>query len=145
MLYTSMPVLACSLYPPFNRLGMPQANSMFSNPRATSPSASPSTLPCSREMSEAISLRLASTSSRMWNMTSARRERLVARQAGNAAFADSNRMINLRHEEARSTAEACCPSRRIPNNPRPTGGPFKNLARQPNARSDSCCFQLPNY
>ena len=27
--------------------GMPQANSMFSRPRATSPSASPSTLPCS--------------------------------------------------------------------------------------------------
>ena len=38
--YTSTPVLACSLNPPFSRCGMPVANSMFSRPRATSPSAS---------------------------------------------------------------------------------------------------------
>ncbi len=85
---------------------MPHANSMFSRPRATSPSASPSTLPCSLLMSEAISLRLASTSSRMWNMTSARRDRFVARHAGNAALATAT-AASTSAADAKSTA-ACC-------------------------------------
>ena len=45
--YTSMPLAACSEYSPLISCGMPHANSMFSSPRATSPSASVSTLPCS--------------------------------------------------------------------------------------------------
>src|SRR4051794_39570732 len=60
---------------------------MFSRPRATSPRASESTLPCSAVTREAISLRLASTSSRMWNITSARRPTPVARQPSDAARA----------------------------------------------------------
>ena len=48
MVVTSTPRLTCSLNPPFSRLGTPQANSTFSRPRATSPAASDSTLPCSR-------------------------------------------------------------------------------------------------
>ena len=66
---------------------MPQANSTFSRPRATSPRASDSTLPCSAVTSDAISLRLASTSSRRRNITSARRDRPVARHSGRAALA----------------------------------------------------------
>src|SRR4051794_19580708 len=85
--YTSTPFDACSLKPPFNRFGMPQANSTFSRPRATSPRASPSTLPCSDVRWVAISLRLASTSSRKWNITSERRDSDVARHAGKAVAA----------------------------------------------------------
>jgi hypothetical protein len=119
MLYTSTPVLACSLYPPFIRLGTPQANSMFSKPRATSPRASPSTLPCSLVSNVAISLRFASTSSRMWNMTSARRERFVPRQAGNAALATAT-AASTSATEARSTEACCCPvagSKTTPDRP----------------------------
>ena len=87
---------------------MPQANSMFSRPRATSPSASDSTLPCSAETSEAISLRLASTSSRMWNMTSARRPRLVARHSGNAALAAAT-PASTSATVAKSTLATCSP------------------------------------
>ena len=43
----SMPVPTWSVYSPFSRCGMPQANSTTSRPRCTSPSASDSTLPCS--------------------------------------------------------------------------------------------------
>ena len=41
-----MPVDTCSEKPPFSRLGMPHAYSMFSRPRATSPAASDTTFPC---------------------------------------------------------------------------------------------------
>jgi hypothetical protein len=85
--YTSTPVEACSLKPPLIRCGTPHANSMFSSPRATSPIASDSTLPCSAVIREAISLRLASISSRRRNITSARFDRLAPRHAGKAAFA----------------------------------------------------------
>ncbi len=107
-LCTSTPVDACSLYPPLSSCGIPQANSMFSNPRATSPSASPSTLPCSAETNEAISLRLASISSRRWNITSARRERLVDRHEENADLATAT-AEETSAAEARSTEEACSP------------------------------------
>ena len=43
-----------SLKPPLSRCGMPQANSITSRPRVTSPSASDSTLPCSAVMIAAI-------------------------------------------------------------------------------------------
>ena len=51
---------------------MPQANSTFSIPRATSPAASSSTLPCSLVTMAASSERLASRSWRKRNMTPAR-------------------------------------------------------------------------
>ena len=75
-------------------------------------------------MSEAISLRLASTSSRMWNITSARRERLVARQAGNAALATATAAIDL-SSGSQINSRSLRPSRRIPNHPRPPRGPFQ--------------------
>src|SRR5262245_28421172 len=87
---------------------MPQANSTFSRPRATSPRASDITLPCSAVSSEAISLRLASINSRMWNITSARRPRPVARQAGSAALAAAT-AASTSATLAKSTLAACSP------------------------------------
>ena len=81
---------------------------MFSSPRATSPSASPSTLPCSADSTAAISLRFASTSSRIRNITSARRERFVARHDGNAALATAT-AASTSATDARSTDPACSP------------------------------------
>ena len=106
--YTSMPVDACSECAPFKRCGMPHANSTFSRPRATSPSASESTLPCSAVSSDAISLRFASMSSRRWNRTSARRDRFVARQAGKAPRATST-AASTSAADAKSTSACCVP------------------------------------
>ena len=61
---------------------MPVANSRFSRPRATSPSASERTLPCSRVRCAAISSRCCSTRFRIRNMISVRLLMLVARQPG---------------------------------------------------------------
>ena len=44
--WTSTLVEAFSVKPPLSRWGMPQANSTTSWPRATSPAASETTLPC---------------------------------------------------------------------------------------------------
>ena len=85
--YTSIPVEACSVNPPFIRLGMPQANSTFSRPRCTSPIASESTLPCCAVIAAATVVLRSSRSSRIWNITSARFESDVARHAGNASAA----------------------------------------------------------
>ena len=52
---TSTPVDAFSVAEPFSRCGAPQANSTTSWPRATSPAASESTLPCSQVMIAASS------------------------------------------------------------------------------------------
>ena len=106
--YTSMPLAACSEYSPLISCGMPQANSMFSRPRATSPIASVRTLPCSAVSSVAISLRFASTSSRRRNITSARRDNDVARHSGNAAFAAAT-AAPTSSTVARSTAPDCSP------------------------------------
>ena len=85
--YTSTPVDACSLYPPFSRFGIPQANSTFSRPRWTSPVASESTFPCCEVITLAICVFRSSRSSRIWNIASARFESDVARHAGNASAA----------------------------------------------------------
>src|SRR6188472_1946110 len=87
---------------------MPHANSMFSMPRATSPRASLSTLPCSAVSSEAISLRFAATSSRTWNRISARRDRLVERHSTDAALADAT-AVSTSSALAKSTSAACSP------------------------------------
>ena len=84
---TSTPVETCSLNPPLSRVGTPHANSMFSIPRATSPSASDGTLPCCAVSSAARSRRCSSSSCRIRNRISDRRASDVARQAGNAASA----------------------------------------------------------
>ena len=95
--YTSTPVEACSVKPPFSRCGMPQANSTFSRPRATSPIASESTLPCSARDERGESLRCSSTSSRMRNMISARFDSEVARQPGSASRGRVDRPVDLLH------------------------------------------------
>ncbi len=66
-----MPVDACSVKPPLDNCGMPQAYSTTSRPRATSPSASECTLPCSATMTAASSSRRALSSSRKANSTGA--------------------------------------------------------------------------
>ena len=58
----STPVETFSVRSPFSISPMPQANSMTSRPRATSPSASARTLPCSALIISASSRRWASTS-----------------------------------------------------------------------------------
>ena len=72
---------------PLSRCGMPQANSTFSSPRATSPAASLSTLPCSAVISAARSSRWRSTRSRSRNRAAARWLREVAAHSGTAAAA----------------------------------------------------------
>ncbi|MNT45741.1 hypothetical protein D3C72_1823390 [compost metagenome] len=66
---------------------MPQANSTTSRPRATSPSASECTLPCSLEMMAASSCWRASSNSLNLNITRERRSGEVSAQAGKAALA----------------------------------------------------------
>ena len=68
----STPLDTSSENSPFNRCGIPQANSTTSRPRATSPRASSVTFPCSAVMSWARSSRWRSTSSRKANRTRAR-------------------------------------------------------------------------
>ena len=61
---TSTSVEAWSEYSPLSSCGIPQANSITSRPRCTSPAASESTLPCSSETISASAATLALTSSR---------------------------------------------------------------------------------
>ena len=106
--YTSTPVETCSLNPPFSRLGTPQANSMFSSPRATSPMASESTLPCWAVRSFAMSARWRSISSRRLNRDADRFASDVARQAGNASAAAWTALITS-SALAESTSWVCIP------------------------------------
>ena len=87
---------------------MPQANSTFSRPRCTSPIASESTLPCWAVIALAMSALRSSSSSRIWNIVSARFESDVARQAGKASAAAataSSTSVGL----AKSTSWVCSP------------------------------------
>ena len=99
---------ACSVNPPFNRVGIEQANSRFSSPRAISPRASDGTLPCSAVRCAASSLRWASTRFRILNRMSDRFEIEVARQAGKAAFAAATAAATS-SIEAKSTSRAIRP------------------------------------
>ena len=60
----STPPETCGVFSPLSRCPSPQANSITSRPRVTSPRASASTLPCSRVISAA--------SSSLWELTSSR-------------------------------------------------------------------------
>ena len=71
--YTSTPVAACSENPPLSSCGTPAANSTFSRPRAISPWASDSTLPCSAVIKAASSSRCECSNSRNANRTLERR------------------------------------------------------------------------
>ena len=83
----SIPLAIASVYSPFSRCGMPQANSTTSSPRWISPSASLSTLPCSAVIAAARRLLACSSNSLNLNITRARRSGGVAAQAGQAAAA----------------------------------------------------------
>jgi hypothetical protein len=87
---------------------MPVANSRFSTPRATSPSASDGTLPCSAVRKAAISARWASTRFRIRKRISVRRESEVARQAGKAARAAAT-AASTSPTDAKSTSRTSAP------------------------------------
>ena len=76
---------------------MPQAYSITSRPRVTSPSASESTLPCSAVRIRATSSRRSCTSSRIVKSSSARFASDTARHFGKAAFAACDRRVDLLH------------------------------------------------
>src|SRR5947209_10965402 len=84
-----MPGPAPTVYSPFRDCGIPQAYSITSRPRCTSPLASAMTLPCSLDNRWASWSMFVSTSSLNLNIARARRCGLVAAQAGWAALAAS--------------------------------------------------------
>ncbi len=77
---TSIPVPAPSVYSPFIRCGIPQANSITSSPRWRSPRLSATTLPCSDDNSSANSPMCVSSRRLNSNITRARRWGLIAAQ-----------------------------------------------------------------
>ena len=87
---------------------MPQQNSITSSPRATSPIASESTLPCSAVSSRARSSRCSSKSSRIRKKSSARRESESARQARERRLRGLDGGVDLL-DEAKSTAPVWAP------------------------------------
>ena len=84
---TSTPVETLSECPPLSRWLMPHANSTTSWPRAISPVASESTLPCSEVMISASSPRREFSSSRNANSTCVRRASEVRPHSWAAAWA----------------------------------------------------------
>ena len=121
---------------PSSGCGMPHANSMFSSPRATSPSASDSTLPCSADSSEAISLRfaddqLAHVEHHLGPPRQVRRPPRRERRLG-----DGDRVIDLadRREVDRGRL---LPRRRVPDDARPRPTSRRRPCRRSSARSDS--------
>ena len=115
---------------PLSRCGIPQANSITSSPRVTSPIASESTLPCSAVRIRATSSRRSCTSSRIRKSSSARFASEVARQAGNAAFAAAT-AAPTSSVVARSTSPDCCPSAGLNTGPVRPDAPGDGLAADP--------------
>src|SRR5664279_5327434 len=115
--YTSTPVETFSLYSPLLRVEMPQAYSITSSPRAISPAASDSTLPCSAVMIAASSSLRALNSSRNANMTLVRLAIEVLPQAGNAAFAAATPALTS-VTDARGTVRATAPVAGLKTSPR---------------------------
>ena len=103
-----MPVEACSENPPLSSVGIPHAYSITSSPRATSPSASESTLPCSavRQPRDVLAMRVEQL---------ADRKKSSARRASDTARHDCERRLRALHgastssTEAKSTAPVCTP------------------------------------
>src|SRR5262249_47824118 len=81
------------------RLGMPQANSMFSSPRSTSPAASASTLPCSAVIA-------AARRPRFWSTSSRRRKNALARRPSGAAPHSAAALTAERTASSTSAPEA---------------------------------------
>ena len=105
---TSTPLETSVECAPFMRWGMPQANSTFSMPRATSPLASLSTLPCSAVMSAASAPRCPSSSSRRRNRVAARALNEVAAHSRAASLAPATACATS-SELARATDPDCSP------------------------------------
>jgi hypothetical protein len=87
---------------------MPQAYSITSSPRATSPSASEVTLPCSRVRKRAMSARCSSTSWRILKKSSARRASETCRHVLNVSF-EFWTAASISSTVAKSTAPDCSP------------------------------------
>ena len=104
----STPVDTSSENSPFNRWGMPQANSTTSMPRATSPRASSSTLPCSAVISRARSSRCRSTSSRKVKRIRVRAVSDVSRQPAQASAAAATARSTSRRQDS-TTSPVCAP------------------------------------
>src|SRR6202789_4247986 len=85
----SLPGPAPSVYSPFSRWGIPQANSITSIPRWMSPLESAITLPCSSDSMRASSSMFFSTSALKLNITRARRCGLTLDHSGKALSAAS--------------------------------------------------------
>ena len=123
---TSTPVDACSVNPPFNRCGIPVANSMFSWPRATSPIASDRTFPCCSVISRPMSLRCSWIVSRIRNRMSARLLSEVARQPTKASRATSI-AASTSSTLAKSTSWLCSPVAGLNTGPRRPDSPVTGL------------------
>ena len=106
--WTSTPVEAWELKLPLSRSPRPHANSMFSNPRATSPSASECTLPCSAVNRAAISAALASTRFRNECISFVRVASDVCRHSSKAAL-DEATAASTSSTLARPTSADCSP------------------------------------
>ena len=104
----SMPVETSELDEPCRRFGRPQANSTFSIPRATSPLASSSTLPCSRVTAAASSSRLALSSSRSAKSRPARRVSEDEPHSRDASTAEAT-TTSTSAGDARATSAVCTP------------------------------------
>src|SRR6478735_8553325 len=119
---TSMPADTSELCAPFRRCGMPHANSTQSSPRATSPRASSSTLPCSAVISAARSSRRASTSSRRRNIATLRRLSDESRHSAAAATATLT-AASTSADEANATSAVCTPRAGSKTGPRRAAAP----------------------
>ena len=105
----SMPVDTSSACSPLSRWGRPQANSITSRPRATSPLASDRTLPCWPVMSAASSSLWRSTRSRNRNRMRLRWASEVSRQPGKAALAEAT-AASTSSSEAMGRLPVCAPT-----------------------------------
>ncbi len=120
---TSTPVEAFSVNEPLSRCGIPQANSTTTSwPRATSPAASASTLPCSAVMIAASSGARAFSSSRKANSTWVRRASEASRQAGKASAAAATTW-STSSVVARGTDPVTAPVAGLVTSPQPPGCP----------------------
>ena len=115
-----MPVETFSEYAPLVRCPSPQANSTTSMPRAISPSASESTLPCSEVRISASSCLRAFSSSRNANSTVWRFAIEASRHCAHAAVAEAT-ASSTSAVEARRTSRCTVPERGVVDGSRAGG------------------------
>src|SRR6478735_7788343 len=119
---TSTPPATCSEYSPLRWCMRPVQNSTFSRPRATSPIASDTVLPCSDVMTRPSSSARKEMISRSRNITALRLARPVSRHAGCAALAFS--ATSWRNSAlAKATSAVCRPVAGLKTGPTRTSSP----------------------